>query len=216
VRFIDSTDVVNAWMASPTHRANIVKPVYTEIGVGVAEGTYQGQPATYVVQYFGAPKAAVSTSASPQKPKNTNPSQPAAVQTAQLIATTNPQPAVEGAQAPSGAEVQSNSFTQQVVKQLLRAFGDPVSAATTSLSLTVLLLVIGLLAAFFMHYQIQHPTMLAAGAFVAFLAIFFLALNSHLVGGAPGARQSASVIGSQSGVIVPTDGAEQGYAIFPN
>ncbi|MDE2071638.1 MAG: CAP domain-containing protein [Patescibacteria group bacterium] len=59
VRFTDSKDVVNAWMASPTHRANIVKPQYSDIGVGVADGTYQGQPATFVVQYFGSPLAEV-------------------------------------------------------------------------------------------------------------------------------------------------------------
>jgi hypothetical protein len=59
VRFVDSTDVVNAWMASPTHRANIVKPVYTDIGVGVAQGMYQGEPATFVVQYFGTPLSSV-------------------------------------------------------------------------------------------------------------------------------------------------------------
>src|SRR3989344_3261232 len=29
VRFVDSKDVVSGWMASPTHRANIIKPVYT-------------------------------------------------------------------------------------------------------------------------------------------------------------------------------------------
>ena len=55
VRFIDSSQVVEAWMESPTHRANIVKPVYTAMGVGVANGLYEGQPATYVVQYFAAP-----------------------------------------------------------------------------------------------------------------------------------------------------------------
>jgi hypothetical protein len=54
VRFIDSKDVVDAWMASPTHRANILKPVYRDIGIGIAEGVYKGAPATYVVQYFGA------------------------------------------------------------------------------------------------------------------------------------------------------------------
>jgi hypothetical protein len=56
VRFVDSSDVVKAWMASPSHRDNIVKPNYTEIGVGVANGVYQGQPATYVVQYFASPQ----------------------------------------------------------------------------------------------------------------------------------------------------------------
>lgn len=55
VRFVDSQDVIDGWMNSPTHRANIVKGVYTEIGVGVAAGTYKGAPATFVVQHFGAP-----------------------------------------------------------------------------------------------------------------------------------------------------------------
>lgn len=59
VRFVDSKDVVNAWMASPTHRANIVKPVYRDIGIGIAEGMYKGTPATYVVQYFGTPAGQV-------------------------------------------------------------------------------------------------------------------------------------------------------------
>lgn len=56
VRFVDSRDVVNAWMDSPTHKANIVKPIYTEIGIGVADGVYKGEKATYVVQYFGTPR----------------------------------------------------------------------------------------------------------------------------------------------------------------
>ncbi len=59
VRFVDSKDVVAGWMASPTHRANIIKPVYTDVGVGIAQGIYQGQPATFVVQFFAAPAAQV-------------------------------------------------------------------------------------------------------------------------------------------------------------
>jgi hypothetical protein len=66
VRFNDSSEVVNAWMASPTHRANIVKPQYTEIGVGVAQGQFRGESATYVVQYFGAPRQ--TTAALPAAP----------------------------------------------------------------------------------------------------------------------------------------------------
>ncbi len=57
VRFVDSKDVVNAWMSSPTHRANIVKAQYTEIGVGIADGMYKGMPATFVVQHFAKPSS---------------------------------------------------------------------------------------------------------------------------------------------------------------
>lgn len=55
VRFVDSKDVMAGWMASPTHRANIVKSAYTEVGVGIAQGIYKGEPATFVVQHFAKP-----------------------------------------------------------------------------------------------------------------------------------------------------------------
>ena len=44
-----------AWMASPEHRANILKGVYTQIGVGIAYGEYQGKPATFIVELFATP-----------------------------------------------------------------------------------------------------------------------------------------------------------------
>ncbi len=59
VRFVDSSEVVNAWMRSPSHRANIVNPSYREVGVGVADGLYRGQPATYVVQFFGTKRNSI-------------------------------------------------------------------------------------------------------------------------------------------------------------
>lgn len=55
VHFKDSSQVVQAWMDSPTHRANIMKAEYKEIGIGVAEGTYEGYDTVFVVQLFGTP-----------------------------------------------------------------------------------------------------------------------------------------------------------------
>lgn len=55
VYFSDSSEVVEAWMNSPTHRANIVGSQYREIGVGVARGTYDGFDTVFVVQLFGTP-----------------------------------------------------------------------------------------------------------------------------------------------------------------
>ena len=57
VNFFESEDVANAWMNSPTHRANIVKKNYTEIGIGVANGVYEGRSTVFVAQLFGAPLA---------------------------------------------------------------------------------------------------------------------------------------------------------------
>jgi len=55
VHFTDSENVQTAWMESPTHRANIVKPQYTKIGFGTANGIYEGKETTFVVEFFATP-----------------------------------------------------------------------------------------------------------------------------------------------------------------
>lgn len=61
IDFKDSKEVEDAWMASPAHHANIVKPQYTRIGIGTAEGMYEGQKTTFVVQYFASVRKGAST-----------------------------------------------------------------------------------------------------------------------------------------------------------
>lgn len=52
--FNDSQGVVNAWMASPSHRDNLLKGEYKDIGFAVINGTLNGQETTLVVQMFGS------------------------------------------------------------------------------------------------------------------------------------------------------------------
>ena len=65
VYFTDSTEVVDAWMKSPTHRANIMGTRYREIGVGTAKGIYDGFETVFVVQMFGTPAVPTVVSAPP-------------------------------------------------------------------------------------------------------------------------------------------------------
>lgn len=51
--FWSAEDVTSGWLASPTHHDNLVSNRFDEIGVGVAQGIYQGYPTTFVVQMFG-------------------------------------------------------------------------------------------------------------------------------------------------------------------
>jgi len=53
--FLFSENVVSAWMNSKTHRENILKKDYTDIGFAVVNGTLNGEPTTLVVQMFGKP-----------------------------------------------------------------------------------------------------------------------------------------------------------------
>lgn len=55
--FEESNDVVNAWIASPTHHANLIKPQYTKMGIGIARGKLNGQDTMFVVQLFATPKS---------------------------------------------------------------------------------------------------------------------------------------------------------------
>lgn len=61
IDFNESIDVENAWLNSPTHKANILGNHFTEIGVATVDGIYQGHPTTYVVQMFGLPAVTPNT-----------------------------------------------------------------------------------------------------------------------------------------------------------
>ena len=53
--FSHTNDMVGAWMASPTHKANITNDRYTDIGIAVLNGELDGVETTLVVQLFGKP-----------------------------------------------------------------------------------------------------------------------------------------------------------------
>lgn len=64
VNFSDSERVTEAWMHSPTHQANIVGKSFTEMGTGVATGTYKGRESIFVAQVYGKPLVASELTAS--------------------------------------------------------------------------------------------------------------------------------------------------------
>lgn len=72
VHFNDSKMVVDAWMNSPTHKANIIKNEYTEIGIGTAKGVYEGYDTVFVVQLFGTPAKTTTQNQGASISLNTN------------------------------------------------------------------------------------------------------------------------------------------------
>ena len=53
--FASSSHVVNGWMNSPGHRANILNKDFTEIGVSAIEEKWEGRIVWFAVQEFGKP-----------------------------------------------------------------------------------------------------------------------------------------------------------------
>ncbi len=55
--FKNDEAVVTAWMNSPGHRANILNKRYTEIGIAVGKGMFEGKETWLAVQHFGLPRS---------------------------------------------------------------------------------------------------------------------------------------------------------------
>jgi len=58
--FTNAGSAVEAWMASPSHRENLLSSKYSEIGIAVVEGDLAGADTTVIVQFFGT-KQGVAT-----------------------------------------------------------------------------------------------------------------------------------------------------------
>lgn len=67
--FPDADSTVGAWMASPTHRANVLGDKYTQVGFTVADGVLDGKSTTLVVAYYGLPVSMSVSAATSTKPQ---------------------------------------------------------------------------------------------------------------------------------------------------
>lgn len=174
VDFTDSEAVENAWMNSPTHRANIVKPQYTEVGIATAQGTYEGQPATFVVQFFASPAA----STPPPVPVA---SEPVSAPVETPAPATPPSVAVSSASAPASApEVLGTTSLPSQPPSAGNASGIAAFFGTLATSpdhalvyfLAALMLVVGglLALAVFVEVRVQYLGVIAGGLLVLAVA----------------------------------------------
>ena len=139
--FTNASSTVDAWMASPSHRENLLSSKYTDIGVAVVEGDLNGVDTTIIIQLFGTrlsgepseqiPVAQAKTSVSTQTPVPTIvPTQPPLA-----IVTAVPAGQTEQISPPSK---QIASYTQ-APKSLLSPFQ---STKGLSIAITVVLLAV--------------------------------------------------------------------------
>ena len=60
IGFTDSKNVYDAWLASPTHKANLLNTFYQEVGYAVLSG-FNGDNTVVVVQLFASPNTKIKT-----------------------------------------------------------------------------------------------------------------------------------------------------------
>ena len=56
VQYPTLIELFQSWIQSSEHLQNIIQPTYTEMGIGIEEGTYRGHSTWYVVGLFASPK----------------------------------------------------------------------------------------------------------------------------------------------------------------
>ncbi len=171
VNFIDSEEVINAWMRSPSHRKNILNVSFKEIGLGMVKGFYKSREAIFIVQMFGA-----SAKLSPQN---------------QIVAAPleTPPVTVNNAKKPtstvfsqstgtvSGASVEKKNYSAKITDKLL------VSPKTTvnwffyfMLGTALLALILNIL----IEIKIQHPDLIANGVFLVCMITSAIVVNHYL------------------------------------
>jgi hypothetical protein len=115
IDFSESVDVENAWLNSPTHKANIMSGNFTEIGIATKEGYYNGHPTTYVVQMFGKPmfktNSVVPTTTSTKLAEQIKKQEP----TKTVAVATNPVANVKGETAVLGEGLETIKDTKEFV-----------------------------------------------------------------------------------------------------
>jgi uncharacterized protein YkwD len=117
--FNTSAGVVNGWMNSATHRANMLNGAFTEVGFAVVDGTLLGSETTLVVAMYGS---RVATPAAPAVPApSPAPEQP----TTPVVVASESTPVVAEPAAPAPATTVS---AEPVVKETEK--DSPKQAAT--------------------------------------------------------------------------------------
>lgn len=89
IDFLEAEEVVAAWIASPSHRDNLLHADYTETGVAALTGEFEGRTSTVVVHMFGTPAVAAATTG-PAPTVSPAPATPAAPAPAVLLPTPTP------------------------------------------------------------------------------------------------------------------------------
>lgn len=113
--FSTTDQMIEAWMNSPTHRANIVHPRYEEIGIAVVDGNLLGRDTTLVVQMFGKPRTEYAFGQVPSEPTRTIAAQVDDQQTSDQV--------LAALELPTGATLQSHPLISpfNLVKLLMLA-----------------------------------------------------------------------------------------------
>lgn len=71
IDFTKPQDIFTAWLNSPKHKENIIRPEFQEIGIADISGEFENHPTQIVVQLFGSRVLGVSETSTPSSTRAT-------------------------------------------------------------------------------------------------------------------------------------------------
>lgn len=169
IGFLDSSEVNEAWLDSPSHKANILNNKYKEIGIAVATGNFQGAETTIVVQLFGAKQPVLGAKTSPG---TAAPASPAQTAKKDVQANLPSYEKVLGAAADkSGAKFDFFSFMTNDFFLLVR---NAIYAA-------VIFVILLLAANFLLKFDLAHKDLFFKAVFFVAVLLFAAAIDKGVI-----------------------------------
>lgn len=177
VNFVDSQDVMNAWMNSPEHRANILDSHFTQIGIATAEGTYEGRPAVFAVQLFGTPAPKIAAA----PPVQIASAVPVVVNETSSVSTSGETAfvAVKGVATETVAAVAgSTTASPKTSNAVANAWASPHQTLNYLFYALGVLMILALALNIFIKMEIQHGYLILNGLLlIVFLGAMVVANN---------------------------------------
>jgi hypothetical protein len=139
--FTNTSDVINAWMASPSHRANVLSPNYRDIGFAIKTGTLGGEETVLVVEMFGSRTLA-------QVAPDTNKELAVAANTSNEEITTTTTTTTEPPTAIANSQSLGLQMNQEVKSQLVsnrQPFINSLRLSSTIINIVVGLFIVALI-----------------------------------------------------------------------
>ena len=186
INFLDSQDTINAWMDSPTHRANILNNNFTEIGIGMAKGEYEGKETIFIVQLLAFPKdEKVSVVAVKEtKPQEIIPiSEPAIVSLDETnITKNNNQEKVLSMEViiPE-ATVLDNVDENSSISFINKWLASPHALTNFIYFILLTIVSLALILNIFIKRKIQHATLIVNASLLLLVISFVIWLNAFIV-----------------------------------
>jgi hypothetical protein len=171
IGYTESQETHQSLLNSPTHRANLLSPNYTDVGISVLEGDFNGNKSVVVVQLFGTPRIVSAVSKQVEK----------ITQTTKLVEpkTEIPEKLVQVAGTTDekiGASAKIESKTAKETSKISNIFSFIISdyyyLIQDIIYYSLLIIIASLLLNIFIKFEIQYKDLiLKAVIFIALLAL---------------------------------------------